>query len=635
MSDRASATLALFGKTFNPDGTLRAVSPSQIETFLQCPLKWFFDKKEKLQRKPPSKGQILGDKCHKEIERFLIEGADVRGPLPLVGAAMLEPYVRFSPFNGGPGEVEMPLLEPRLQTPGGILITGFEDYHVPDPAGLWPVIIDHKFKKNLAKYAPTEDELLEDTQCIVYGAHALARYPDAVGYEFRHHNHQTEGEGGRFAKPVVVRVSRADGWARWLELCRVVDGPMTLTARMAVVGGGKTPDVPFEISACGNFGGCDFARVCKHSPQNRFVAGLRNTSNPITETVTFKPTTKENQMGLISQLAASANAVPLAPTTKPETPALVRAKDCKQGEMYVTFQGRAKFQGLLGTRAFFQAGDGGDIILKPDDPVEPVLEAAQKEIHEAGIAGIVAVASTLGPAHAAEVKASLEAPALSAAKQEKARKMGIVDVSTPEATAIAPVTAPTQAPKTQEAPPVMAPPSTEVAVTVAQAVEAPAAKRGRPTKAESEAKRLAAVTSEVPTGTQGLGQGSITGPGIMAFGSGAVETGRAPAAETQVPQPDESKVLFLIVDAACSQARDLSGFVADVCKRVADKYGAPDVRLGHKNSDLGFAGWKACIAIEALKAPPTGLCSIASSELADPIIEALAPLAKVLVRGVR
>lgn len=627
MSDRASATLALFGKTFNPDGTLRAVSPSQIETFLQCPLKWFFDKKEKLQRKPPSKGQILGDKCHKEIERFLIEGADVRGPLPLVGAAMLEPYVRFSPFNGGPGEVEMPLLAPRLQTPGGVLITGFEDYHVPDPAGLWPTIIDHKFKKSLAKYAPTEDELLEDTQCIVYGAHALARYPDAVGYEFRHHNHQTEGEGGRFAKPVVVRVPRADGWARWLELCKVIDGPMTLTARAAVVGGGKTPDVPFEIGACGNFGGCDFARVCRHSPQNRFVAGLRNTSNPITETVTFKPTTKENQMGLISQLAASANAVPLATTTKPETPALVRAKDCKQGEMYVTFQGRAKFQGLLGTRAFFQAGDGGDIILKPDDPVEPVFEAAQKEIHEAGIAGIVAVAGTLGPAHAAEVKASLEAPALSAAKQEKARKMGIVDMSTPEATAIAPVTAPPQTPKTQEAPPVMAATSTEVAVTVAQAVETTVAKRGRPTKAESEAKRAAAQT----VSTTVLG-GTVVVPVDMS--NLKVETGRAQAAESQAPVSDE-KMLFLIVDAACSQARDLTGFVSEVCKRVADQYGAPDVRLGHKNSDLGFTGWKGCLAIEALKNPPTGLCTISSGELADPIIEALAPTAKVLVRGVR
>ena len=73
--------------------------------------------------------------------------------------------------------------------------------------------------------------------------------------------------------------------------------------------------------------------------------------------------------------------------------------------------------------------------------------------------------------------------------------------------------------------------------------------------------------------------------------------------------------------------------MAEICKKVADHYGAPDVRLGNQKSDLGFGGWKGCIAIEALKAPPTGLCTISSGELADPIIEALASKAKIFVRG--
>lgn len=638
MGDRAASTRALFGPTFNEDGTLRAVSPSQIETFLACNLKWFFDKKEKLKRKDPSKGQITGGQAHDRIEHFWNTGEDIRGPLELMGAPMLAPYLWAAPFNKGPGVAEATLLNPRLSTPGGILITGFEDLHIPDPAGKWPTIIDHKFKKDLKKWAPDAAELLTDTQAVVYGAHALLKYPEAEGYIFRHHNHQTAGEGGRYAEPVEIRVPRAEGWERWLKLAEVVDGPMREAAKAAVVGGGKTPEgVAHDIKACESFGGCDFAKVCKFSPQNRFIAALRKPGQPVNDSVPATLSTKGYSMGLISQFQAASNVASVAPAPVPTppappaasaAPAVMQAKDCKQGAIYQTFSGRAEFRGALGKRAFFLGGDGSNIELSLTDMVEEVVEqAAAKEVQARSVAGIVAVAETLGPAHAAEVGATLEAaPVLSPAKVEKARRMGIVDLSS-EGNPVAPALAPTAAvvAPTPVAPAAMVaettPPAPIVAVSVAEAIAAPVlpvatpAKRGRPTKAEVEARK-----ASIPADSMEPAQ--IPAPVVA----------KAPKPADSMDSA-EAPSLLLLVDCACAQAKDLTGYVQEVCKRVADEHGTPDVRLGNKNSDLGFGGWKAVIAIEALKNPPTGLCTISRSELADPIIEALAPMAKILVRG--
>lgn len=633
MSDRAASTLKDFGPTLNPDGTLRAVSPSQVETFLSCNLKWFFAKKEKLPTKPSGKGAKLGDECHGRIEKFWNTGRDVRGPLELMGAEMLAPYLPHAPFNKGAGVAEAKLLEPRLVTHGGILITGYEDLHIPPHAGdSWPTIIDHKFKKDLDKWAPDAEELKQDTQAIIYGAHALAKYPNAGGYVFRHHNHQTEGDGGRYPLPVEIRVPRAEGWDRWLKLAAIIDGPMTEAARQAVVGNGQTPRVAFNIGACKNFGGCDFEKVCKHSPQNRFISGLR-TPTPLVSTSQVTETSNEKgnvTMGLIAQHQA-AQSTPSAPAAVPAqtnslpiltknlvvSPKVVQAKDCKQGQMYKTFSGKARFLGMLGSRAFFEMSDGSNTEQKPTDPVEDLSEdTAAAEVFNRDQAGVVAVAGALGPAHQAEVKAALEPAAqLSAAKQEKARKLGIVDLSTPdnpiappttqhagnlaEAEAIKAQTAPAQAVVNVQAPAQVQvaaeTPVPEVTVAVAEAVPAP--RRGRPPK--------------------------------------AAQAQPAPVQVAQVAEPSEpaNGNLMLLVNASCPQAKDLSTYVSDVCAKVAAAYSVPDVRLGHKQSDLGFGGWKALIALEALKNPPTGFCAITSSELADPIIEALVPMAKIVVRG--
>lgn len=591
----------IFGKSLNPDGSLRCVSATQVGTFKQCPLKWHFEKKAKLPKKPMGKGAALGDKCHKQIEHFLKTGEDVRGALAHVGDSMLDPYLWAAPFNKGPGLVEEPIL-PSLSTPGGVLISGFEDFYVPGIKAVresdWakeaatPTIIDHKFKKELKKYADTEETLPNDPQQIIYTAHALLkREPAAPAIEFRLHHVQTEGEGGRFPLPVSLTSTREDVLLRWRPLARMIDTDMAAVAKMPVAEPGKTPEgVPFNTAACGNFGGCDFSKMCAHSPQNRFISALRNPTQSINKELPL--TVKANPMGLLGQIRAPETAAP----STPAAPTLnrVKATTCKQGGAYMLPTGPVgKFEGVIGGRSIFRLSD---------DTLKDFAADAE----------VIAMSADKPPARKlviepdpAELITPPDAPPLA--------------TQPPEPVLYSVQTAP------QPTPSVGVLDAPTVTVTVAEAVKP---KRGRPTKAE-----VAARVAEVTAGAGNPMTGEGAHHGVITYDpSTGSETVHKPLT---VMVPGEGEPLMLLINCQCLQAKDLSGYVADVCRKVATAAGAPDVRLGHKSSDLSFGGWKALVAMAALQEMPRGLCSIQSSELADPIIEALVPKAAMVVRGSR
>lgn len=255
----------------------------------------------------------------------------------------------------------------------------------------------------------------------------------------------------------------------------------------------------------------------------------------------------------------------------------------------------AKFEGQLGSKMIFRDKAGGLRDVPPDATVRTTDEETLCLFE-----GRPYVKKAMVGA-AAEVEAATgQAPPVDP-KIEKARKLGIVDYANgqPVVNPIVPVnTAPP--PVVVPVVPATTPPEVVVKVTTAEAVATPPPVVTTP-PAEPK-KRGPKPKTEAPTGTE--------------------------------PAPvEEGGKLFLLINCSCNRAVDLAGYVKKLCDEVAQRGGAPDVRLGHKNSDLGFGGWKALIAMEAAKAPPSGLCSITSGELADPIIEALIPLAAVVVRG--
>lgn len=649
MADR-SQTEALFGKTLHPDGTLRAVSPSQIITFKRCGLRWHFDKKGRLAKKPMGKGAAIGDAAHGRTEIFLKTGQDVRGPLELIGAEMLEPYLWAMPFNGGPAIVEGALTDPRLQTPGGVLITGYLDLYVPGEESLdnpcetsWslPTIIDHKFKKDLDKWGyDTEtvqdperalrdrEKLADDPQTIVYGAWALAKQPEAPGVIMRHHQVQTEGLGGRFGRPAQVRLTRDDLLRRWGALAEIIDGPMSAAARVPAALPGETPEgVPYNDLACSDFGGCDFARTCRHSPMNKFTALLKDSNNVTgNSSPSYKGT---NPVGLLSQITTPASTPQTAPAvvakSTPQTaPAMVTAlaasvqatggipeiplTQAKTGSVYLIppTSSPARFEAMLGGRGIFRAKDGG---------LREVDAAASVKIPDEET-----VCMFEGkPFKKAEPMPIEKMPAgPSAEKITKARKLGIVFEDEKTDMSVAPPDV-SSSPTVPPVPPAGALSNANVVtgapvvvVKTEEAITTPA-KRGRPkasTTTNSEGKTFTATS--VP---------------VASAAPLDVGTTEALAGKT------DTKPFFLLINCACNRASDLAPYVAKLAADVAQRFGAPDVRLGHKQTDLGFGGWKALLALEATKNPPQGLCSIMSGELADPVIEALVPLAAFVVRG--
>ncbi|TXH08598.1 MAG: hypothetical protein E6R03_17960 [Hyphomicrobiaceae bacterium] len=76
---------------------------------------------------------------------------------------------------------------------------------------------------------------------------------------------------------------------------------------------------------------------------------------------------------------------------------------------------------------------------------------------------------------------------------------------------------------------------------------------------------------------------------------------------------------------------DLAPYVAGLCQKLCEKFNLPDVRLATGDNLLAFGRWKAMLGGLAAENPPKGLCFLMRSELNDPVIEALLPLAKGFV----
>ncbi len=594
MSDEAARkaeTIRLWGHTLGPDGSLQVVSPSQRKTFDLCPLKWYNGKVLHMPGKPASGGAKLGGECHERTETFLKTGSDVRGSIELIGADQLKPYLWAAPFKGGPGIVEGPLTGPILMTPGGVKISGFIDYEIPGshategPGYHRPIIIDHKFRGDVEQWAETEEELGVDPQAVLYTVHALEREPAAQEVEFMHLNVQTKSP--RFPKKVSHVFTREEAQDQWVKQASIIDQQMAKVAKLPVA------EVPHAGSAgCRAFGGCDYAATCPHAPMNRLAAGLRGDGPPVINLSSSrfsKPSQYEriNPMGLVSQInaAASPPAAPVAPTPAPAAVSTQTVAQAVRGHVYMLSGDRmARFEGAVGSRFIFRLQDGVSLVTPAGTESAEDLTGTIAEELFTGQGGKPA------------------APAVTEAK----RRPQIVDV--PSTPAPAPVQTAPAAPVASIVPPgegkptdpaALAPAATGVVVTVttAEAIATPAPESATAAPAEG-AKR-----------------------------------GRKPKADADVTKAD--KLLMLLVNCSAPNATDLSGYVKGLADGIAARESLPDVRLAPKTSDCSYGGWKGMIAIEALKAPPVGVCSIISGELSDPVIEALSGIAPMVVRPTR
>jgi hypothetical protein len=631
------------------DGNLERVSPSQISSFGLCGLKWWFDKVKHLPRKPPGKGQQLGDKCHKEIEHFLRTGEDVRGPLPRSGDFMLEPYLERAPFKGGDLGVEHPLAplcrwcegvkapegaEPcshcggsghgpwTVRTPGGIEVVGYMDLVVPDKT--LPHVIDHKFKKDLERYAVGEAELREDPQAVIYSEFCRRHFSPKEGTRFSHHNHQTQGR--RYAYPTSIVMGLTEIEEKWLRMAQTIDGPMRATARLT-----SADQVERNEQACGAFGGCDYATVCPYSPANKFARSLLQDDE----------TEGNTQMGLLDAVknnpspatapATPPAAAPAAPAASPASSAPVvasglTAAHATAGKLYKAADGRTgTFSVSAGGKSYFMGADGAAFAL---DDTAPVTEAAPAPAALPAGAIYAKDASQRGLYVVRDTQTVFLC--MTNGKCSFLPVAGGQPILVEQGEPVIPVTS-TSAPATAPAP--VAPPP---AAPSAPATSAPVG-----VLPPDAAKASHTAPPATPNETEEDGDEELDEPNaaLAAQADAPKRRGRKPKAETAATAPASSPNalagLVLLVDAVplgTMPSRDLAPYVAEIAAKLGESVPMRDVRLAPKDSPLAFGGWKGAIAQAVRQNPPSGLCYIARGELADAAIEALIPLASIVVR---
>jgi RecB family exonuclease len=232
------------------------LSASQVKTFKDCNLSWYFAYIEG-KRSPDTASTKLGKEVHAELEAW---GRDGKAPTNPIAAAGMH---HAPPPGIGTVEQAIELSTPNSPWRGfidriwgvdrGLAVDAFTTPHA--------LILDFKTSANIAKYAKTAEELAEDAQANLYAFWAFLRLRDA-GYA-----PTTAKVSGRW----VYLATRGKPAAKPVDFCfdrsRVSDVVYQLDATGAEIQKlysirPKAEDVAFNTNHCDSWGGCAHKAYC-------------------------------------------------------------------------------------------------------------------------------------------------------------------------------------------------------------------------------------------------------------------------------------------------------------------------------------------------------------------------------------
>ena len=260
---------------------VKHVSPSQITTFRRCPRRWFLEKVEG-RVSPPSEAQKLGTEVHDIVEHYIEHGRLIPDNLAgQIAKAALPMVHRESKCEH----------QFKLDLVDGISVTGRIDYTRKG------VIEDLKTTSDM-RYAKTPQELETDAQALIY-LWAARRDPKLLQY----------GPIDRFAHLIVCK--------KYPHTTRRVDIKLSEDAIQAGIEEIKREaleikrisklarcDVPVNLTACDDYGGCKQQGVClqdgvfhKEDGMSDYIAKLRAERAERAETTTIEETPKIVQKG--------------------------------------------------------------------------------------------------------------------------------------------------------------------------------------------------------------------------------------------------------------------------------------------------------------------------------------------------
>lgn len=269
------------------------VSASQIDTYLECPRKWAWQKIAGLEGVAGG-AAVLGSEVHTQLEHWLRDGrpldfttnagyvaAVIQPLLPrpkTPGMLVEETPLGHTPPPGGKGDSF------RFQRGDNLFYLGKRDFVIPwgslMPAGNkgWfdgclvestshPVVGDHKTSSNIRRYAKSAEKLLWDTAANIYAYWTMAEYKTpTVDLHWNYGDTRTHK-----AEPVRQRMQvghvswtmqSIDVVAREINaLIETKPNPLSLTPRS---------------ENCGKYGGCPFQGQCNLAPHERKKPSMNN-----------------------------------------------------------------------------------------------------------------------------------------------------------------------------------------------------------------------------------------------------------------------------------------------------------------------------------------------------------------------
>lgn len=296
------------------------VSASQIDTYIQCPRKWWYNKILGI-KTPTHPSAALGTKVHAHLERYLTDGTlPPDEPSGLIARAGLS-------HLPAPGTVEVEWDLEKAEIEGfnlaGLPVKGFIDcWGIDRDIFENPLVNDHKTTSSL-QWAKTAQELRTNVQILVYSEYTF-RYADQVlnwqpdYVDAAHTVYLTKGTP--LSKYTPVTLSRAHVAAEFAKVSNIVS-EMRETALIK-----KPSEVNMDLTACGAYGGCFFLKKCKalgaiKAPKvPDFIR--KNSTGTVEETVqtSKEDTPMSNPVNpALAALAALAGKKPEAPAPEAET----------------------------------------------------------------------------------------------------------------------------------------------------------------------------------------------------------------------------------------------------------------------------------------------------------------------------
>lgn len=235
---------------YSPSG-VRAISPSQIETYKDCPRKWGYRVIDGIEA-PPSPSAVLGDLAHKQGERYFKSAIlpDYDTPEGAIFGATI-------PHWPDPRKVTVESERAVYVEVEGVPFHGFQD--VGWYEGEVYTVGDLKTTSDL-RYAKTPEVLRTDPQALVYGLAAVHREGlDTIRLKWVY----SRTRGARKALPVELRMSAQ-------ELQASVEEHVLPIAK-EIIQARELPaawDLPQVPSTCPKYGGCWYGKagVCVVDP---------------------------------------------------------------------------------------------------------------------------------------------------------------------------------------------------------------------------------------------------------------------------------------------------------------------------------------------------------------------------------